>query len=56
MMAKIEDAHRVLTEMDGYEIDGRPIKCDRARRRGGYEKTPGQCTFLFLLFLKFCSR
>ena len=33
---------RAVEEMNGKEIDGRPIRVDVARRNKGYEKTPGR--------------
>lgn len=48
-MARVEDALRAITEMEaGGQIDGFDVKCQRAKRKQPYEKTPGQCKFLFL--------
>jgi transformer-2 protein len=55
-MAKVEDSLRALQEMNGSELNGRTIKVERAKRAGGYEKTPGVCklTILTLLLCYFC--
>jgi hypothetical protein len=31
--------------MNGGDVDGRSIKVERARRNGGYQKTPGVCKY-----------
>eukprot|EP01033_Poteriospumella_lacustris_P013275 gene13274-9512_t len=41
-MARIEDAVRAVTEMEVGQIDGFDVKCQRAKRKQAYEKTPGQ--------------
>lgn len=43
IMAKVEDSERALQIMDGHEVDGRPMKVEKARRKIGYDKTPGKC-------------
>ena len=37
-----DDSMRAVEEMNGKEIDSRPIRVDVARRNKGYEKTPGR--------------
>lgn len=44
-MARIEDAIRAVTEMEVGQIDGFDVKCQRAKRKQAYEKTPGQCIY-----------
>lgn len=44
-MARIEDAVRAVTEMEVGQIDGFDVKCQRAKRKQAYEKTPGQCSY-----------
>lgn len=38
-----EDCERALNAMNGADVDGRSIKVEKARRNGGYQKTPGVC-------------
>ncbi len=42
-MTKLEDSHKALETMDAFEVDGRAIKVEKARRKGAYDKTPGKC-------------
>lgn len=53
MMARVEDAHKAIHGLENVEVDGRQIKVEKAKRRGAYEKTPGQCTttFFYLIFI-----
>lgn len=44
-MARVEDAVRAVTEMEVGQIDGFDVKCQRAKRKQAYEKTPGQCSY-----------
>lgn len=44
----LEDCEKALAAMCGAEVDGRSIKVEKARRNGGYQKTPGVCKFCFL--------
>lgn len=48
---------KALETMNGGEVDGRVVKVERARRNTGYEKTPGQCTFIYyiLVFISYGS-
>lgn len=41
-MMRVEDGNRALVEMDGFELDGKKIKVEKARRKEAYAKTPGQ--------------
>mmetsp|Transcript_3733 Transcript_3733/g.3889 ORF Transcript_3733/g.3889 Transcript_3733/m.3889 type:complete len:158 (-) Transcript_3733:172-645(-) len=36
-------AERAVAELNGKELDTRNIRVEKARRAGGYEKTPGRC-------------
>ena len=38
---------KALESLNGGEVDGRVVKVERARRNTGYDKTPGQCTFIY---------
>ena len=42
-MARVEDSLQALSEMNDAEIDGRRIRVEKAKRKEGYEKTPGVC-------------
>jgi hypothetical protein len=43
--------------MNGGDVDGRSIKVERARRNGGYQKTPGVCKYcIFYLRVQFSSK
>jgi hypothetical protein len=36
--------------MNGGDVDGRSIKVERARRNGGYQKTPGVCKYCIFIY------
>lgn len=38
----VEDSDRALNSLNGADLDGRQIRVERARRSGGYQKTPGR--------------
>lgn len=42
----LEDCEKARDAMNGADVDGRSIKVERARRNGGYQKTPGVCKLL----------
>ena len=49
-----EDCERALTGMNGADVDGRAIRVEKARRGGGYQKTPRACKY-FASLPTFCG-
>lgn len=47
-MVKVEDSYEALRAMNGVDVDGRNIRVEKAKRTGGYQKTPGICKFYFI--------
>ena len=41
----IDECEKALDAMHGADVDGRSIKVEKARRAGGYQKTPGVCKY-----------
>ena len=47
----LEDSDRAIEALNGSQLAGRTIKVEKARRGGGYEKTPGRCIILLFYFI-----
>lgn len=44
-MTRREDSIAAIETLNGADIDGNKIRVERARRRGGYGKSPGVCKY-----------
>ncbi len=50
-MAKAEDGVKAVNVMNGYKLNGREMRVEKARRVEGYSKTPGQCKIFEAIYL-----
>jgi RNA recognition motif-containing protein len=44
-MSSVEESQRALDAMQDFELNGRKMQVERARRSAGYDKTPGVCKY-----------